>query len=138
MQKITSHLWFEKQAREAAEFYVSLFPGSRLTNVARLSDTPSGDCDIVAFELAGAPFMAISAGPLFQFNRSASFQIKCGTTEEVDAIWEQLSPGGKVVVPIGAYPFSARYGWLEDRYGLSWQVRHAGGSATGQRITDRK
>src|SRR5947209_18609681 len=65
MQKITPHLWFDKQAREAAEFYVSLFSGSKITNVTTLSDTPSGDCDVMSFELAGQPFMAISAGPLF-------------------------------------------------------------------------
>ena len=76
MQKITPHLWFDKQAREAAELYVSLFPGSKITNVTTLSGTPSGDCDIVSFELAGQPFMAISAGPLFKFNPSVSFHIK--------------------------------------------------------------
>jgi predicted 3-demethylubiquinone-9 3-methyltransferase (glyoxalase superfamily) len=135
MQKITPHLWFDKQAREAAEFYVSLIPGSKITNVTTLSGTPSGDCDLVSFELAGLPFMAISAGPLFKFNPSVSFHIKCNTTEEVDAIWEQLSPGGKVLMPLGTYPFSARYGWLEDRYGLSWQVIHAGGGAVQQKLT---
>jgi predicted 3-demethylubiquinone-9 3-methyltransferase (glyoxalase superfamily) len=71
---------------------------------------------------------------LFKFNSSVSFHIKCGTKEEVDAIWEQLSPGAKVLMPLDTYPFSARYGWLEDRYGLSWQVIHAGGPL-GQRIT---
>jgi hypothetical protein len=79
--------------------------------------------------------MAISAGPSFKFNPSVSFQIKCSSTEEVDAIWEQLSPGGKVLVPIGAYPFSARYGWLEDRYALSWHVMHVDASLSGQKIT---
>lgn len=135
MQKITPHLWFDKQAREAAEFYVSLFPGSKITNVTTLSDTPSGDCDVVSFDLAGQPFMAISAGPLFKFNPSVSFHIKCGTKEEVDAIWEQLSPGGKVLMPLDAYPFSARYGWLEDKYGLSWQVIYAGESSIHQKFT---
>jgi predicted 3-demethylubiquinone-9 3-methyltransferase (glyoxalase superfamily) len=135
MQQITPHLWFDKQAREAAELYVSLFPGSRITNVKTLTGTPSGDCDLVSFTLAGQPFMAISAGPYFKFNPSVSFHIKCGTKEEVDAIWEQLSPGGKVLMPLGTYPFSARYGWLEDRYGLSWQVIHAGGSPISQKLT---
>jgi len=127
MQKITPHLWFDKEALEAAAFYTSLFPASRITNVTRLSGTPSGDCDLVSFELAGHPFMAISAGPLFKFNPSVSFHTKCGTKEEVDAIWEKLSPGGKILMPLDAYPFSERYGWLEDRYGLSWQVILAGG-----------
>jgi predicted 3-demethylubiquinone-9 3-methyltransferase (glyoxalase superfamily) len=135
MQKITPHLWFDKQAKEAAEFYVSLFPNSKITNVTTLSGTPSGDCDVVSFELAGLPFMAISAGPFFKFNPSISFHIKCSTKEEVDAIWEQLSPGGKVLMPLDTYPFSARYGWLEDRYGLSWQVIHAGASPVRQKLT---
>jgi predicted 3-demethylubiquinone-9 3-methyltransferase (glyoxalase superfamily) len=135
MRKITPHLWFDKEAREAAEFYSSLFPESRVTNVTRLSDTPSGDCDLVSFELAGQPFMAISAGPLFKFNPSVSFHAKCSTKEEVDALWEKLSPGGKVLMPIGSYPFSERYGWLEDKYGLSWQVISAGGMEIKQRLT---
>jgi predicted 3-demethylubiquinone-9 3-methyltransferase (glyoxalase superfamily) len=135
MRKITPHLWFDKQAREAAEFYISLFPGSRITTVTTLSGTPSGDCDLVSFELAGLPFMAISAGPLFRFNPSVSFHIKCDTKEEVDAMWEQLSPGGKVLMPLDTYSFSERYGWLEDRYGLSWQVIHAGTGFALQKLT---
>ena len=135
MQKITPHLWFDKEAREAAELYVSLFPGSKISNVTRLSGTPSGDCDLVTFELAGQPFMAISAGPLFKFNPSVSFHIKCSTKEEVDAVWNQLSPGGKVLMPLDTYPFSERYGWLEDKYGVSWQVIYAGGSSIHQKFT---
>lgn len=134
MQKITPHLWFDKQAVEAAEFYVSLFPESRIINVTRLTNTPSGDCDLVSFALAGQPFMAINAGPFFKFNPSVSFHINCGTKEEVDAIWERLSPGGKVLMPLDTYPFSPRYGWLEDRYGLSWQVIQTGGSSSGQKL----
>ncbi len=134
MKKITPHLWFDKQAREAAEFYVSLLPGSRVTSVRPLSGTPSGDCELVSFVLAGQRFMAISAGPFFKFNPSVSFQIRCGTKEEVDAIWEQLSPGSKVLMPLDSYPFSARYGWLEDKYSLSWQVIYSPGSSAGQRI----
>lgn len=122
MQKITPHLWFDKQAVEAAEFYVSLFPGSRMENVTKLTGTPSGDCDLVSFQLAGIPFMAISAGPYFKFNPAVSFHAKCATKEEVDALWEKLLPGGQVMMPLDAYPFSERFGWLADKYGLSWQV----------------
>jgi predicted 3-demethylubiquinone-9 3-methyltransferase (glyoxalase superfamily) len=122
-------------SRDAAEFYVSLIPGSKLTNVTKLSGTPSGDCDVVSFELAGQPFMAISAGPLFKFNPAVSFHIKCSTKQEVDAIWARLSPGGEVLMPLDTYPFSERYGWLEDKYGLSWQVIHAGGAPVGQKLT---
>jgi predicted 3-demethylubiquinone-9 3-methyltransferase (glyoxalase superfamily) len=135
MQKITPHLWFDKEAKEAAEFYTSLLPDSKVTNITTLRDTPSGDCDVVSFELAGQPFMAISAGPLFKFNPSVSFHVKSKTKEEVDEIWEKLSSGGKVLMPLDAYLFSERYGWLEDKYGLSWQVIYAGNNEIQQTIT---
>jgi predicted 3-demethylubiquinone-9 3-methyltransferase (glyoxalase superfamily) len=135
MLKITPHLWFNKEAREAAEFYASLIPNSKINNITTLHNTPSGDCDVVSFELSGQPFMAISAGPLFKFNPSVSFHVKCKTKSEVDAIWQKLSPGGKILMPLGAYPFSERYGWAEDKYGLSWQVIFAGEIEASQKIT---
>jgi predicted 3-demethylubiquinone-9 3-methyltransferase (glyoxalase superfamily) len=79
--------------------------------------------------------MAISAGPLFTFNPSVSFHLKLKTKDEVDAIWEKLSSGGKVLMPLDAYPFSERYGWIEDKYGLSWQVIYAGNNEIQQKIT---
>src|ERR1700730_16485918 len=106
MQQITPHFWFDKEAKEAAEFYTSLLSDSQVANITTLHDTPSGECDVVSFELAGQPFMAISAGPLFTFNPSVSFHIRCSTTREVDAIWEPLSPGGKILMPLDKYPFS--------------------------------
>jgi predicted 3-demethylubiquinone-9 3-methyltransferase (glyoxalase superfamily) len=126
--KITSHLWFDKEAREAAEFYCSLFPDSKITNITTLHDTPTGDCDVVSFRLSNQPFMAISAGPLFKFNPSVSFMVnfdpsKDGNAREnLDATWEKLSKGGVALMPIGEYPFSKRYGWIQDKYGLSWQL----------------
>lgn len=135
MQTITPHLWFDKEAREAAELYTSAFPDSRVTNVTTLHNTPSGDSDIVSFVLAGQAFMGISAGPLFKFNPSISFNVNCKTTNEVDAIWKKLSVGGTVLMELGTYPFSERYGWLQDKYGLSWQIRYAGGTNITQKIT---
>lgn len=121
-QKIVPHLWFDKEAKEAAEFYTSLLPDSKITNVTTLHNTPSGDCDIVSFELAGQPFMAISAGPIFTFNPSISFTVVVKTAEKVDALWKKLSENGKVLMELGEYPFSKKYGWLNDKYGLSWQI----------------
>ena len=135
MPSVTPHLWFDRQAKEAAEFYCSVFPNSRITHVTTLRDTPSGDCDVVSFELAGQPFMAISAGPLFKFNPSVSFLVSCRTVEEVDRLWASLSRGGTALMPLDSYPFSERYGWIEDRYGLSWQIMHAGEGEIVQRIT---
>lgn len=129
------HLWFDKEAKEASEFYTSLIPNSKITYISTIHNTPSGDCDIVSFELAGQPFMAISAGPEFKFNPSISFHIKCETVEEVDSIWNKLIDGGTALMELGQYPFSKRYGWLSDKYGLSWQIIFAGDEAKKQKIT---
>ena len=110
--KITPHLWFDPQAKEAAEFYVSVFPNSKIINITTLHDTPSGDCDVISFELTGQPFMAISAGPLFKFNEAISFIVDCKTQKEIDYYWEKLS----------AVPEAEQCGWLKDQYGLSWQI----------------
>lgn len=135
MQKIVPHLWFDKEALEAAGFYTSIFPGSRIKYTSQLHNTPSGSTDIVTFEISGMEFQAISAGPLFKLNPSVSFHVKCKTKEEVDAIWDKLSGGGQVLMELGAYPFSERYGWIQDKYGLSWQIIYAGGAEFKQVIT---
>ena len=122
MQKITPHLWFDKEAKEATAFYASLFPNSKVTNRTTLHGTPSGDCDVVSFELAGQQFVAISAGPYFIFNPSISFTVACKTPGEVEGLWAKLSSGGKALMELGSYPFSQKYGWIQDRYGLSWQL----------------
>jgi len=135
MQKITSHLWFDKEAKEAAEFYTSIFKDSRVKNTTTLHNTPSGSVDIVTIGVAGQEFMLISAGPLFKFNPSVSFLVACKTKEEVDALWKKLSERGVALMELGEYPFSERYGWTEDRYGLSWQVMFMGDREMKQKIT---
>ncbi|MDD5468601.1 MAG: VOC family protein [Anaerolineales bacterium] len=132
MQKITPHLWYDKEAVEAAELYVATFPNSKVKHTSVLHDTPSGDVDVVTFELMGLEFQAISAGPLFKFNPSISFHVACKTKESVDEIWEKLSPGGQALMELGAYPFSERFGWLQDRFGLSWQIIYTGPESTEQ------
>ena len=135
MEKITPHLWFDTQAREAGDFYASTFPDSRVTNVSVLHDTPSGSVDIVRFDLAGHEFTAISAGPLFKFTPAISFMVECDSKEEVDALWSKLSEGGTALMELGTYPWSERYGWTNDRYGLSWQIIYAGSEPIRQKIT---
>ena len=110
--KITPHLWYNKEAKEAAEYYCSVFPDSKITGITTISDTPSGDCDIISFELSGQTFMAISAGPLFKFNESISFMVSCDTQKEIDYYWEKLS----------ADPKAEQCGWCKDKFGLSWQI----------------
>jgi predicted 3-demethylubiquinone-9 3-methyltransferase (glyoxalase superfamily) len=128
MQTITPHLWYDSEAKQAAEFYTTVFPNSKITSLTTLHNTPSGDCDVVSFELWGYTFMAISAGPLFTFNPSISFMVNFDPLQDreaitrIDAIWAKLVDGGKVLMPLDTYPFSERYGWVQDRYGLSWQL----------------
>ncbi|MEK7153831.1 MAG: VOC family protein [Patescibacteria group bacterium] len=128
MQKIVPHLWFDKEAKEAAEFYTSLLPNSKVTNTTILHNTPSGDCDVVSFQLWGYSFMAISAGPFFKLNPSISFMINFDPSQDKDAktrideVWAKLLEGGQALMPLDKYPFSERYGWVQDKYGVSWQL----------------
>ena len=111
-QKIVPHLWYDKEAKEAAEFYTSVFKGSRIKSTTTLDNTPSGPVDVVVMELLGQEFHLISAGPLFKFNESISFMVHCDTQEEIDYYWKRLS----------ADPKAEQCGWLKDKYGLSWQI----------------
>ena len=128
MKNIIPHLWFDKEAREAAAFYASVFPQSKVTTIQTIHGTPSGDCDIVSFDVWGHPFMSISAGPVFTINPSISFMVNFDPSQDpnaaahIDEIWNKLSAGGKVLMPIDAYPFSKRYGWIQDKFGVSWQL----------------
>lgn len=129
------HLWYDKEAKEASMFYISLFDNSKLLNVTVLENTPSGDAEIVSFELAGQRFDAISAGPYFQFNSSISLMVACDSVEEVNSKWKALSEDGTELMPLGEYPFSKWYGWVQDRFGLSWQLMLTDGSQNVQKIT---
>ena len=122
MQKIVPHLWFDTQAVEAASWYVSIFAHSKITSVSQLHGTPSGDVDTVDFTLDGVDFSAISAGPIFKLNAAISLMVTCRSAEEVDALYAQLGKDASILMPPGAYPFSKRYVWLEDRFGLNWQL----------------
>jgi predicted 3-demethylubiquinone-9 3-methyltransferase (glyoxalase superfamily) len=134
MEKITPHLWFDNDAQEAAKFYTSIFKDSRLKNVTTLHNTPSGTVEIITIEILGQEFTLISAGPLFKFNPSVSFLVACSTKEEVDELWKKLSEGGTALMDLGEYPFSEKYGWVQDKYGLSWQIMFMGDYKTKQRI----
>jgi predicted 3-demethylubiquinone-9 3-methyltransferase (glyoxalase superfamily) len=135
MQKITTHLWFDKEAKEAAAFYTSVFENSKIKDTTTLHNTPSGSVDMVTIELSGQDFTLLSAGPLFKFNPSVSFLVACQTKDEVDALWEKLSGGGAALMELGEYPFSEKYGWTQDKYGLSWQVMFMGERKIKQKIT---
>jgi len=115
IQKITPFLWFDQQAEEAARFYVSVFPNSRIVKVVRYGKAgpgAAGSVMIVEFQLEGQPFVALNGGPHFKFTEAISFVVNCQTQDEVDAYWEQLSAGGAQV----------ECGWIKDKFGLSWQI----------------
>jgi predicted 3-demethylubiquinone-9 3-methyltransferase (glyoxalase superfamily) len=115
MQKITPFLWFDSQAEEAANFYVSIFKNSKIVSIARYGKSgpgPDGGVMTVEFQLDGQKFVALNAGPRFKFTEAISFVINCDTQQEVDDYWEKLLEGGE----------ESMCGWLKDKYGLSWQI----------------
>ena len=115
MQTITPFLWYDTQAEEAANFYVSIFKNSKILGLTRNGDAapgPKGSVLVAEFELEGQKFVALNGGPNFKFTEAISFVVNCETQEEVDYFWEKLLEGGK----------ESQCGWLKDKYGLSWQI----------------
>jgi len=110
---ITPFLWFDTQAEEAAQFYVSIFKNAKITQISRYGD---GRVMVVAFELDGQKFSALNGGPMFKFNESVSFVVPCETQAEIDEYWTKLTAGGGK---------ESQCGWLKDKYGLSWQITPA-------------
>lgn len=130
MQKITSSLWFDKNAEEAMNFYTSVFENSKINRIQNYPDNVddehmkgmSGKVLHGEFELAGQKFICLDGGPYFKFNPAVSFMISCATAEEVDALHNKLIEGGSTLMPLDKYPFSERYAWISDKFGLSWQI----------------
>lgn len=115
IQTITPCLWFDGQAEQAAQHYVSIFPGSRLLGMVRWPEgapVPAGSVLTVTFQLAGQEFIGLKGGPQFKFNEAISLSVRCDSQDEVDRYWARLGEGGSF----------SQCGWLKDRYGVSWQV----------------
>lgn len=118
MQKITPFFWYDSQAEEAANFYTSIFKNSRVDDVFR----QEGKALTVGFSLNGQQFTALNGGPMFNINPSISMFVLCDTLEETDRVWGQLLEGGMAMMPLDKYDWNPRYGWLQDKYGLTWQI----------------
>lgn len=141
MHKITPNLWFDDQAEEAARFYTSLFKDSKVGEVTRYdaaaagaAGRPEGSAMIVTFQLAGQELVGLNGGPHFTFTPAISFFVTLESEADVDALWEQLAAGGATLMPLQAYPWSDKFGWLNDRYGLSWQISLGERDEVGQTI----
>jgi predicted 3-demethylubiquinone-9 3-methyltransferase (glyoxalase superfamily) len=130
MQKIMPCLWFDTQTEDAMTLYSAGFPDSRINLIKRypdgIEDGPmagmGGKVLTAIFELAGQPFMALDGGPTFRFTPATSLFVNCATADEVDHLWGKLSDGAAVLMPLQSYPFSEKFGWLADQFGLSWQI----------------
>lgn len=129
MQKITPFLWFDSQAEEAVNFYTSLFKNSKAGKVTRYDEAgaaatgrKAGSVMTIDFLLDGLEFTAINAGPVFKFNPSTSFFVVSKDESEIDRLWKKFSDGGKVLMELDKYDWSKKYGWVEDKFGLSWQL----------------
>jgi predicted 3-demethylubiquinone-9 3-methyltransferase (glyoxalase superfamily) len=135
MKKIIPHIWFDTQAKEATALYATVFPNSKIKNVTTIAGTPSGDTDIVNFTLAGQDFMAISAGPYFKINPAISLFVVFDNEKDIEEAWNKLIDGGKVLMEYNTYPWAHKYGWLQDKYGLSWQLSYSDNHKMEQKIT---
>lgn len=130
MQKITPFLWFDSHAEQAMQQYVTSFAPAQIRSIQRYPDGPlegpmagkEGKVLTGVFELAGQQFMALDGGPTFKFTPAISFFVNCASAEEGDQLWAKLGDGGSTLMPYQAYPFSPKFGWLADAYGLSWQI----------------
>ncbi len=141
-QSIIPNLWFDHQAEDAATFYTSLFDNSRITAVSRFHEEgseahgqPPDSVSVVEFELSGYKMTALNGGPHFTFTPAISFFVICETEEEIDNLWHKLSEGGETLQPLDRYDWSEKYGWVKDRYGLTWQLSLGDIGDVGQKIT---
>ena len=129
IQKITPFLWFDNQTEEAVNFYVSVFNNSKIKTTtrygeegAKASGMPKNSVMTMAFQIEGQDFVAINGGPIFQINPTISFFANCETSQEIDRLWGKLSQNGTVMMELGNYPFAEKYGWVQDKFGVSWQL----------------
>ena len=132
MQKITPNLWFDGDAEDAVRYYAGIFDDSSIGSISHYDETAAkaagqsvGSVLTVEFELLDQGFVALNGGPHFSFTPAVSIIVNCPTTDEVDELWAQLSADGEALMPLDSYPFSDRYGWSEDVFGLSWQLIHS-------------
>ncbi len=129
IQKITPFLWFDNQTEEAVNFYLTVFNNSKIKTTTRYGEEgakatgiPENSVMTMAFQIEGLDFVAINGGPVFQINPTISFFVNCETIQEIERLWEKLSENGTVMMELDSYPFAEKYGWIQDKFGISWQL----------------
>ena len=129
IQRITPFLWFDNQAEEAVNFYLSAFNNSGIKTTTRYSNEgakasgmPQNSVMTMSFQIEGQDFVAINGGPFFQITPTISFFVNCESVQEIDRLWGKLSQNGTVMMELGGYPFAEKYGWIQDKFGVSWQL----------------
>ena len=129
MQKIIPSLWFDTHAEAVVLFYTSIFTHTKIGSIVRYGDAaakvagmPKGSVMTIDFQLEGQDFLALNGGPIFQFTPAISFFVNCDDLHEIDTLWQKLSEGGVVMMALDKYPFSVRFGWVQDKFGISWQL----------------
>jgi len=129
MQQIVPNLWFDGQAKAAADFYAAAFQNAKVLRMDRYTEAGKeihghepGEVMTVEFEIEGQRFIALNGGPQFKITPAISFFVRCSTAEEVNTLWQNLSPDADILMELNEYPFSKRYGWLSDKFGVSWQI----------------
>ncbi|MCB9248666.1 MAG: VOC family protein [Ignavibacteriales bacterium] len=129
MKTITPNLWFDKNAEEAVNFYTSLFPNSKINSTSRFGKEgfehhgmPEGTVMTMEFEMEGQKFLALNCGPIFKFNESVSFFVYCESVERIEFLYQKLSEGGSINMPLDKYDWSEKYAWVKDKFGVSWQL----------------
>lgn len=129
IQKITPFLWFDNQTEEAVNFYLTVFNNSKIKTTTRYGEEgakatgmPENSVMTMAFQIEGLDYVAINGGPVFQINPTISFFVNCETIQEIERLWGRLSENGTIMMELDSYPFAEKYGWLQDKFGVSWQI----------------
>jgi predicted 3-demethylubiquinone-9 3-methyltransferase (glyoxalase superfamily) len=135
MQNITPFIWFDKNLKEITDFYISAFPGSTITSNGMLSDTPSGNVETATMSIYGKQLSMMTAGPMYKLNPSISLFVTFDNEESIKNAWDTLVDGGKILMAYNTYPWASKYGWLQDKYGLTWQLSWSDNHGASNNIT---
>ena len=135
MVTIAPFIWFDNQAKQAADIYSNIFPNTRIKNIQKMYNTPSGTVEIITMDIMNQEFTLMNAGPFFKFNPAISFTIKLTDKDQIKKIWNNLVSEGSVLMELATYPFSELFGWVGDKFGVTWQLQYSNEPCNDQKVT---